>query len=291
MEAIISSSVKRNIAVVASTAGLPPGATAEPGSAAWAEIEKMIPFFGILNGLAFIGHTVRVVDHTIGAGSIDAEIVIIDSAVADRVRMEAIRASAVFIHDRATFALRPAAPEPLTWTTVFEKARGFATRGQIVLIQPDRSLLRLPCIPRQALTSDQLAQAHRLIPEGPPRHVVAIASTLLAPDSAGGTSAGVARLRAAGTVIPFFGLLLTLASAGNPVWIFEPDADAVESGCHGADLLLIDGLFADRLTMRSLDRVAGVMRSANIAVYDRGSKKMGLIRHVGPSKDALEFRN
>jgi hypothetical protein len=33
------------------------------------------------------------------------------------------------------------------------------------------------------------------------------------------------------------------------------------------------------------------MRSGNIAVYDRSSRKIALIQHVGATQDKLEFRD
>ena len=105
------------------------------------------------------------------------------------------------------------------------------------------------------------------------------------------TAPAVAQLRAAGKAIPFFGLLLNLASAGNPLWIFEGQKEAVPHGCRQADLLFIDSILADKLTTNTLDQAAHVMRSGNIAVYDRSSRKIALIRHVGATQDKLEFRD
>jgi hypothetical protein len=48
---------------------------------------------------------------------------------------------------------------------------------------------------------------------------------------------------------------------------------------------------ADKLTTNTLDDAAHVMRSGNIAVYDRSSRKIALIRHVGATQDKLEFRD
>ena len=296
MEGIVPSSVKRSIAVITPTAGMPSLAKAEVGSPAWTEVGRTIPFFGLLNGLSYIGHTVWAFDpaSAVEAGCKDADVVIIDSVVADS-SLDAVRQvmrdSSIFIHDRATFRLQPAAAEPAGWAEVFEKARACTAQGQIALIQPERTLLGLSCIPRKAMTSSHLAQAHLLIPEGIARNVAVIAPTRLAPDASdAGLSPAVARLRAAGRAIPFFGLLLNLASAGNPVCVFEGNDESVAFGCRGADLLFIDSVFANQLTTRTVERAAGVMRSENIGVYDRGSNRIRLLRHVGPSQDKLEFR-
>jgi len=139
------------------------------------------------------------------------------------------------------------------------------------------------------MTPEHLAQVHRLIPEGTARNIAVIAPSRL--DSESGAATPIDQIRAAGKAIPFFGLLLNLASAGNPVCIFDGNEEAVPYGCRDADLLFIDSILADKLTARMIEAAANVMRSANIAVYDRASRKIALIRHVGPSQEKLVFRD
>jgi hypothetical protein len=306
-ETILSSKLRRNVSVVALTGFGAGSAKAEVGSPVWNEAGKTIPFFGILTGLASIGHSVWVFDvmSDLEAACRDSDILIIDSEVAgsladDRITAarRVMRGSSVFIHDRSTYQLRPVASEKLSgdgWAAVFHTARLYTHQGdrrQIVMVRPDKSLLCLPCIPQNAMTADHRAQAHQLIPEGSPRNVVVIAPTELDCDPPGnGVPSAVAQLRAAGKAIPFFGLLLNLASAGNPLWIFEGQKEAVPHGCRQADLLFIDSILAGKLTTKTLDDAAHVMRSGNIAVYDRNSRKIALLRHVGPTPDKLEFRD
>ncbi len=307
VERIVPSSVKRNIAVLTETGFAPAGPRAEVGSAAWTAVGNDLPFFGILNGLGCIGHTVWIFDVSadLRAACRDAEILIIDGAVSERVAelsldaaCEVLRTRSIFIHDRQKFQLRPVAADrqkSVGWDAVFQQARTRTRQGdrwQIVLVRADQSLLPLTCIPRQAMTKEQLAQAHRVIPEGMPRNVAVIASTQLIPDpSDTGASPAVAQLKAAGRSIPFFGLLLSLASAGNPTWIFEGSPETLVPGCRNADLLFIDSAFAGKIPMKTLDDAAGVMRSANIAVYDRNSRKIALLRSLGGSMDKLVFKD
>lgn len=125
-----------------------------------------------------------------------------------------------------------------------------------------------------------------------PRNVAVIASPELIPDpSDSQVPPTVAQLRAAGRTIPFFGLLLNLASAGNPTWVFDGSREIVAPGCRNADLLFIDSALADTIPMKALDHAVGVMRSANMAVYDRNSRKLALIRGLGGSMDKLVFRD
>src|SRR5690348_10797799 len=58
MESIVQSSVSRNIAVVTCTGFGPPGESrVAVGSALWKAAGEALPFFGLLNGLACIGHS------------------------------------------------------------------------------------------------------------------------------------------------------------------------------------------------------------------------------------------
>lgn len=305
-EDILPSTVKRKIAVVADTSFAPAGSRAELGSPAWTSVGNDLPFFGILTGLGCIGHTVWIFDVTVDMAIAcrDADVLIIDGGVAERVpesSMDAargvMRTGNIFVHDRQSFQLRPLSPPGLAagkWDAVFEQARTHTMKGdrpQIVLVRPDRLVL-LPCIPRQAMTPGHVAQALRIIPAGAPRNVVAIASTELAEDASDSQVApAVAQLRAAGRAIPFFGLLLNLASVGNPTWIFDANPEAIVPGCRNADLLFIDSALANKIPAKAVDDAAAAMRSANIAVYDRASKKIGFLRSLGGASEPIVFRD
>src|SRR5260370_25126923 len=248
VESIVPSSVKRNIAVVTQTGFAPAASRAEVGSPAWTAVEKDLPFFGILNGLGCIGHTVCLFDAAadMAIACRNADILIIDGEVYDRVPESSLdvargvmRNRSIFVHDRQTFQLRPVAPKAPTgvsWAAVFDEARARTRQGEqyrIVLVRADQSLLSLPCIPHKAMTTHRLAQAHRVIPEGVARNVAVIASTELVADSSDSQSpSAVPQLRAAGRTITFFGLLLNLASAGNALWIFDGSRESVVPGCR-----------------------------------------------------------
>jgi hypothetical protein len=308
MEAIVSSATPRHIAVIAPTSFAPSGGRAEVGSSDWTAVGKAIPFFGLLNGLAYIGHSLWIFNGSpaeIEAGCREADLLIVDSEAAGsfspssiEVACKAMRRAEILIHDRATFQLRPIAPRAdstLSWSHVLESARRAALKGErsrLILVQPDKSLLPLPCIPLKAMSADHLAQARRIVPEGTARNIAVIASTELALDAAD-TSAplSVRQLRAAGKAIPFFGLLLNLASAGNPVWIFDGRPESIEAGCREADLLFIDSALAGQITTGALNEAAKAMRSENIAVYDRNSREFGFLRQVAKTADQIEYRD
>jgi hypothetical protein len=144
VDSIVPSSVKRKIGVVTDTGFAPAGSRAEVGSPAWTSVGKDLPFFGILNGLGCIGHTVWIFDVSadLGIACRDADILIIDSAVSERVPESALdlargvmRTHSIFVHGRQTFQLRPVAPRrqnSVSWearSTRRAHARGHSAPG------------------------------------------------------------------------------------------------------------------------------------------------------------------
>ena len=116
VQKIVPPSVKRNIAVIASTDFAVGVARAGVGTPGWTAAGDAIPFFALLNGLGCIGHTVWIfdpdADMTIACR--DADILLVDSAVAGSVpeaSLEAarkvMRASFILMHDRESAQLRP----------------------------------------------------------------------------------------------------------------------------------------------------------------------------------------
>ena len=107
---IIAPEPRRSVAAIADTSV----------SGSLAEINKTIPFVGILAGLAYIGHRVIVFDGQMNAiepGCRDSDVLIVDSAVLPRLHPDwystarrAMRRPEMYLHDRATFTLRPILP-------------------------------------------------------------------------------------------------------------------------------------------------------------------------------------
>ncbi|MCC6363319.1 MAG: hypothetical protein IT165_07315 [Bryobacterales bacterium] len=311
VEAIVPGNSRYNIAVIAPTGSIPgpDGQRADPGSREWLAAGKSIPFFGILNGLAYIGHSVWVFegkDSEMEEGCRDAGILIVDSALAENIPPASIErarrvmsGTSVFLHDRETFQLRPweevQGSGAASWASVLDGARRRASETkppQIVLVKPDQSFLLFPCTPVSSMKPEQIAQAERITPGGIKRNIAVIAPTELIVEPADSARKPlVAQFLAAGRTIPFFGMLLNLASVGNPMWIFDGKTEALESGCRNADLLLIDGLLAGKIQMRALDRAAKAMRSENIVIYDRNAKRLHFLRHVSDSPERIAYRD
>ena len=107
---LVPSDVKRSIAVIANTVF--PGA-GEPGVN---EVNRSIPFVGMLMGLTYIGHAVWVFEgHStaLRAGCRDADVLIVDSAMLpllsdgwQETASAVMRSPNILVHDRETFQLR-----------------------------------------------------------------------------------------------------------------------------------------------------------------------------------------
>lgn len=112
VESLVSPAVRRNIAVIAYT-----GFNQETfASTSAADANKAIPFFGMLLGLAHIGHSVWIFEghnSAIVAGCRDADLLIVDSAMLpflekgwENNAAKVMRNPNILIHDRATYQLR-----------------------------------------------------------------------------------------------------------------------------------------------------------------------------------------
>ena len=118
VERIVPSEAKRNIAVIAPTQPKlePTDGDAVPGTLDVIAMGRVIPFFGMLIGLVTIGHSVWIFDgqaDALVAGSRDADLLIIDSAMAARLTTKSVdlvvpvmRNVNVLIHDRGVGQLR-----------------------------------------------------------------------------------------------------------------------------------------------------------------------------------------
>jgi hypothetical protein len=122
IESIVPASVKRNIIAIANT----PLVTGQEKPMAVADdrtsraVGEAIPFLGILIGMAYIGHAVRVFNGRtppLASGCKDADLLIVDSAMCthlgdawETTALKALRTPNILIHDRATFSLRVVHP-------------------------------------------------------------------------------------------------------------------------------------------------------------------------------------
>jgi hypothetical protein len=106
IERMIPPKVKRKIAAIAYT----------ELSALKKDISKTIPFFGILIGFAYIGHSVWVFEghsSALAAGCRDADVLIVDGAMIPHLQTDwaevatsVMKRPEIYSHDRATYSLR-----------------------------------------------------------------------------------------------------------------------------------------------------------------------------------------
>jgi len=90
----------------------------DAGAVARGELARAIPFLGMLLGLAYLGHAVWVFEghpSALAAGCRDADFLIVDSAMLaclapdwQHLARSVMRGRALYVHDRTSFALRPA---------------------------------------------------------------------------------------------------------------------------------------------------------------------------------------
>jgi hypothetical protein len=107
MERMFPGGVKRNIAVIAYT-GI---------KAVQADLAKAIPFMGLLLGFAYIGHAVWVFEGhpaALAAGCQDADLLLVDGGMLPYLPEDwpqtaagAMHHREIYVHDRATFQLKP----------------------------------------------------------------------------------------------------------------------------------------------------------------------------------------
>ncbi|HYL39216.1 MAG TPA: hypothetical protein VEV17_25075 [Bryobacteraceae bacterium] len=111
LEQLIPADVQRQVAVIGYTEFS--GDSATPGLV---EVNKSIPFLGLLMGLSYIGHAVWIFEghpSALAAGCRDADVLIVDSAMLPFLEAgwqdsaaAVMRSANLLVHDRATFQLR-----------------------------------------------------------------------------------------------------------------------------------------------------------------------------------------
>ena len=117
IESIVPSTIKRNVSAIGHTEIV--SGQKKPVAVGGPEVVRAvgqaIPFFGLLIGMAYVGHTVRVFNGRtppLAFGCKDADVLIVDSAVAGllgedwkTIASTAMRNANIFIHDRPSYKL------------------------------------------------------------------------------------------------------------------------------------------------------------------------------------------
>jgi len=106
----------------------------------------------------------------------------------------------------------------------------------VVIVRPDRASLLLQNSPSSPRIQELLRGLPPFVPRDEPHNIAAIANTAFTMLQHAVTPG----LAEASRAIPFLGLLMGCAQAGNRVWIFEGHSSAIAAGLTGVDLLFVD---------------------------------------------------
>ena len=168
-------------------------------------------------------------------------------------------------------------PRNATWDAAVAIVREKTAGGKYVgVIRPDRSYLLVASPPKDSVPPHMVQMMEKLVPPRPPRSIGVIAETYFA-FNVGGKTPNLPSLVEIGQAIPFFGMLLGLASIGHSVCVFPGTEESLAMGCKGVDLLVVDDAQIPSLVEDWKAVAAGAMRSANIVVHDRTSFKLAAI--------------
>jgi hypothetical protein len=141
------------------------------------------------------------------------------------------------------------------------------------VIRPDRSYLLIASPPKDSVPRQMVQMMEKLVPPRPPRNIAVIADTYFA-FNVGGKTPNLPSLAETGQAIPFFGMLLGLASIGHSACVFPGTVESLAPGCMEADLLVVDDAQISALAADWKAVTAAVMRSPMILVHDRTSFRL-----------------
>ena len=155
-----------------------------------------------------------------------------------------------------------------TLEQVFAAVRERAAQRMLVILRPDDQQLILPVPPKEAAPADQVAAVERLLPSSVQRRVAVIGDTSW-------SSAAQPNLRDAAGAIPFFGMLMGLATIGHAVWIFDGGApERISAGCRDADLVIVDSGRIEGLQANWQALASAGTRKPQILVHDRATYRL-----------------
>jgi len=153
--------------------------------------------------------------------------------------------------------------------TVFAPIRAKAARGNVVILRPNGQYLVFPVLKREQATAEAIAAVERILPSSSPRKIAVVAET--------NWTMNAPTIKAASEAIPFFGLLMGLATIGHAVWIVGPSTD-LAGACREADVLIVDSGSAATLPEGWPNRARQVMSGRQILEHDRATYRLREMR-------------
>ncbi len=147
----------------------------------------------------------------------------------------------------------------------FAAIRERAAQRNLVIVRPDGRPLTMPVSGHETAPPEAVSAAAELLRSSEPRNVAAIADTSW-------TMRAQPGLADAERAIPFFALLLGLASIGHAVWVFDgTPLPVLAAGGRDADLAIVDG---GSLPAGWRSLLTPVMRTPRILTYDRDTNQL-----------------
>jgi hypothetical protein len=172
--------------------------------------------------------------------------------------------------------------------TFFSKVRRKAEGSHgVSVVRSELTHYIVPAPPQGTISEQMIAGVKAVLNSEQPRNIAAIAAA----DALAGDPLRPPTLPEVARHVPFFGLLMGLAYLGHTVWIFEAVASLLSDGCEDADLLIVDSNAIATLPSGWSENASGVMRNANILVYDRSRQKVGAMCTAGVVPGRIEFPN
>jgi hypothetical protein len=148
----------------------------------------------------------------------------------------------------------------------FTYARAKAAEGHVVVIRPDGKALLLRPQSKESVAPQAIAAVEGLLSPSSKRNVAVISDTTWGLDAK-------PTIQKANDAIPFFGLLMGVASIGHAVWVFGAASD-LTAACRDADVLIVDGACLTVLPTDWHSSAARVMRNPEIVIHDRANYKL-----------------
>jgi hypothetical protein len=150
---------------------------------------------------------------------------------------------------------------------LFAPIREKASQRNLVILRPNGQYLLLPVNLKDAVPPEAVATVEQILPSTPARNVAVIGETSW-------TMAASPSVQSANEAIPFFGLLMGLATIGHAVWVFDSNT-AIIGGCRLADVLIVDSESVPALPRGWQAQAKQVMRQApQILVHDRATYRL-----------------
>jgi hypothetical protein len=134
----------------------------------------------------------------------------------------------------------------------------------LVIVYPDGRQMAIRVGEKETVLPEGLVAVRRLVPSETPQNVAVIADTSW-------TLGKQPDVQDAARAIPFFNILMGIATIGHAVWIHNGAAPALAECCRDADLAIVDVARLEALPADWQNVVRPTMRTRKIRLHDHGT--------------------